>query len=159
MKIKIKYHDKDLTKLEKIEKGNWVDLRVSRIRYKIGNLWKEWDLKEKDYCYVQGQDMMFDLGISMQLPDGYEAVVVPRSSTYKNYKVVQTNSMGVIDNSYCGTNDVWLFPCKALYPSIIRHNDRVCQFRIQKIQPNFEFEEVEELENEDRSGFGSTGKN
>lgn len=157
MKIKIKYHDKDLTKLEKIDKGDWIDLRVSKVHYQVGNLWVEWDLKEKEYPYVQGQEMLLNLGVSMQLPEGHEAIIAPRGSTYKNYKVVQTNSIGVVDSSYCGNNDVWMFPCKALYPSIIRHNDRICQFRIQKIQPDFEFEEVEELENEDRSGFGSTG--
>ena len=93
----------------------------------------------------------------MELPEGYEAHVVPRSSTYKNFKIIETNSMGIIDNSYCGDNDQWFFPAYALEDTIINKNDRICQFRIVEKQPKINFEEVNELKNPDRGGHGSTG--
>ena len=93
----------------------------------------------------------------MQLPEGYEANVVPRSSTYKNYGILQTNSYGVIDNSYCGDGDIWKFPAYATRDTVIYENDRICQFRINKIQPSIEFVEMEKLDNKNRDGFGSTG--
>lgn len=93
----------------------------------------------------------------MKLPEGYEAHVVPRSSTFKNFGVLQTNSFGVIDNSYSGTNDIWRFPALAMRDTVIHEGDRICQFRIMKKQPQIEFVEVNELDEMDRGGIGSTG--
>ena len=95
----------------------------------------------------------------MQIPKGYEALMVPRSSTFKHFGIIQTNSMGVIDESYCGDNDQWHFPAYALRDTVIHVNDRICQFRIIKHQPEIEFQKVETLGNIDRGGIGSTGKN
>jgi dUTP pyrophosphatase len=91
------------------------------------------------------------------LPEGYEANIVPRSSTFKNFGIIQTNSFGVIDNSYSGDNDQWFFPVYALRDTVINKNDRICQFRLNKIQDSIEFTEVEHLNNIDRGGHGSTG--
>ena len=147
MQIKIKYHV-DIDRIEKIVVGDWIDLRAG-----------------KDTFVSTGEMKMIPLGISMELPDGYEAHVVPRSSTFKNYGIVMTNSIGIIDNSYCGDNDIWQFPAycvegkdKHKPGTTIHKNERICQFRIVKKQPEFEFFEVETLGNPDRNGFGSTGK-
>ncbi|MBR3770458.1 MAG: dUTP diphosphatase [Lachnospiraceae bacterium] len=140
--IKIKYHSDEIEKLTYIEgKSDWIDLRSA----------EEVELKQGEFCLIK-------LGVSMQLPAGYEAVVVPRSSTYKNFGIIQTNHMGVIDETYCGDNDVWMMPVLAVRDTVIHVNDRICQFRIQKHQPQITFEEVEVLGNEDRGGIGSTGK-
>lgn len=140
--IKIKYHSDEIEKLTYIEgKSDWIDLRAA----------EEVELK-------QGEFKLIKLGVSMQLPAGYEAVVVPRSSTYKNFGIIQTNHMGVIDETYCGDNDVWMMPVLAVRDTVIHVNDRICQFRIQKHQPQILFEEVEVLGNNDRGGIGSTGK-
>lgn len=140
--IKIKYHSDEIEKLTYIEgKSDWIDLRAA----------EEVELK-------QGEFKLIKLGVSMQLPAGYEAVVVPRSSTYKNFGIIQTNHMGVIDETYCGDNDVWMMPVLAMRDTVIHVNDRICQFRIQKHQPQILFEEVEVLGNADRGGIGSTGK-
>lgn len=139
-KIKIKYHA-DIDKIEKISVGDWVDLRCAEQTYMLAGTYK-----------------MISLGVSMQLPEGYEAIVLPRSSTFKNYGVLLANSMGVIDNSYCGDNDVWKFLAYATKDTCIPKNERICQFRIQKNQPEIEFEEVDHLGNEDRGGIGSTGR-
>lgn len=141
-KIKIKYFTDDIERLEKITKGDWIDLRAA----------KKIELNK-------GEFKLIPLGVAMQLPKGYEAHVVPRSSTFKNFGIIQTNSMGVIDESYCGDNDQWFFPAYALRDTVINANDRICQFRIMEHQPKLEFEEVEELLNDDRGGHGSTGKN
>lgn len=141
-KIKIKYFDKNIDKIKKINKGDWVDLRSAETIY----------LKK-------GEFRLIPLGVGMELPDGYEANIAPRSSTYKNFKVLQTNSFAVIDNSYSGDNDQWLYPVIAMEDTTINKNDRICQFRINKIQPEIEFEEVEHLDETNRGGFGSTGKN
>ena len=114
------------------------------------NTYDEIDLKA-------GEFKLISLGVSMQLPAGYEAHVVPRSSTFKNYGIIQTNHQGVIDNSYCGDNDVWKFPAYALKDTHINKYDRICQFRIIEKQPQIMFNEVETLGNEDRGGFGITG--
>ena len=142
-KIKIKYFDKDIEKLTYIGggKSNWIDLRSAETVH----------LKK-------GEFHLIPLGVGMILPDGYEANIVPRSSTYKNFKVLQTNSMAVIDNSYSGDNDQWLYPVIAMEDTVINKNDRICQFRINKIQPEIEFEEVKYLDDVSRGGFGSTGK-
>lgn len=139
--IKIKYFDNEIDKIEKISKGNWIDLRSAETTH----------LKK-------GEFHLIPLGVGMILPDGYEANIVPRSSTYKNFKVLQTNSMAVIDNSYSGDNDQWLYPVIAMEDTVINKNDRICQFRINKIQPEIEFEEVKYLDDVSRGGFGSTGK-
>jgi dUTP pyrophosphatase len=94
----------------------------------------------------------------MELPKGIEANVVPRSSTYKNFGIIQTNSMAIIDPLYCGNDDMWYFPAIALKDTTINKNDRICQFRINKVMPKVKFIEVNELENENRGGIGSTGK-
>lgn len=141
-KIKIKYRYPDITHIEKIKIGDWIDLRVA----------EDTHLKRDEFKLI-------DLGVAIQLPKGYEAIVVPRSSTFKNFKIIQANSMGVIDNSYCGPEDYWKFPAIALRDTVLHKNDRICQFRIQKIQPKLEFETVTDLNNTNRGGIGSTGTN
>lgn len=138
--IKIKYHNPDLKKLEYIGgKSDWIDLRSA-----------------EDVEMKAGEFRLISLGISMKLPEGYEAHIVPRSSTFKNFGVIQTNHCGIVDESYCGTNDVWKFPAYALRDTKISVNDRICQFRIEKHQPEIEFLEADVLENAERGGFGST---
>ena len=139
LNIKIKYFT-DIEKIKPTEKGDWTYLRAAETV----------ELKK-------GEFKLIPLGIGMELPEGYEAHVVPRSSTYKNFKIIETNSMGIIDNSYCGDNDQWFFPAYALEDTIINKNDRICQFRIMEKQPKINFEEVNELKNPDRGGHGSTG--
>ena len=140
MEIKVKYHT-DIIPLEVIDKGDWIDLRVA-----------------KDIELKAGQFELIPLGVSMQLPEGYEALVIPRSSTYKTWGVLQTNHVGLIDNSYCGDNDIWHFPALATRDVVIPKNTRICQFRVQKKMTNCTFTTVEHLGNADRNGFGSTGK-
>lgn len=139
-KIEIKYFDDEIDKIEKISKGDWIDLRAA-----------------ETIEIAKGTFALIPLGVGMKLPDGYEANIVPRSSTYKNLKILQTNCFAVIDNSYSGDNDQWMLPVVALDDTIIHKNNRICQFRINKIQPEIEFEEVEHLDNNDRGGIGSTG--
>ena len=140
--IQIKYFTDEIEKLTYIDgKSDWIDLRAA----------KEMELKA-------GQYAMIPLGVAMKLPEGYEAHIVPRSSTYKNYGLIQTNHMGVVDESYCGGNDQWHMPVYALRDTVIHVNDRICQFRIMEHQPKIVFEEVEALSAPDRGGFGSTGK-
>ena len=139
-KIKIKYHNPDIEKIEKISIGDWIDLRAA------------------EHVYLKAGDFkLISLGVSMKLPKGYEAHIVPRSSTFKNFGIIQTNHCGIVDNSYSGTNDIWKFPAYALRDTGIRAGDRICQFRIVKKMPSVRFEEVETLDNADRGGFGSTG--
>lgn len=138
--IKIKYHNSNIEKIGKINQGDWIDLRAAETV----------ELKKDEFKPIP-------LGVSMKLPDGYEAHIVPRSSTFKNFGVIQTNHMGVIDNSYSGTNDIWKFPAYALRNTVISEGDRICQFRIVEKMPEVNFEEVDELDNIDRGGFGSTG--
>lgn len=138
--IKIKYFTEEIDKVNKIDKGDWIDLRAA----------KTIELKA-------GEFKLIPLGVAMQLPEGYEAHVVPRSSTYKNFGIIQTNHQAVIDESYCGDNDQWFYPAYALRDTVINVNDRICQFRIMKKQPSINFEEVEVLGNDDRGGIGSTG--
>lgn len=139
--IRIKYHSDEIEKLTYIAgKSDWIDLRSA-----------------EHVVLKKGEFKLIKLGVSMQLPEGYEAVIVPRSSTYKNFGIIQTNHMGVVDETYCGDNDVWMMPALAIRDTEIKVNDRICQFRIQKHQPQITFEEVECLGNEDRGGIGSTG--
>ena len=139
--IKIKYHD-DILPIDMYENGDWIDLRAA-----------------EDVFMKAGDFRLISLGISMKLPEGYEAHIVPRSSTYKHWGIIQANHMGIVDNSYCGDNDIWKFAAIAIHDTMIYKNDRICQFRIEKKQPEFEFEEVDYLEDPDRGGFGSSGAN
>lgn len=141
MEIKIKYFT-DIEKIGKIEKGDWIDLRAA-----------------EDVTLKAGEFKLIPLGVAMELPHGYEAHIVPRSSTYKKFGIIQTNHQAVIDESYCGDNDQWLYPAYALRDTEIKKNDRICQFRIMEKQPTLDFIEVETLDNKDRGGFGSTGTN
>lgn len=140
--IKIKYFTDEIERLCYIGgKSDWIDLRAA-----------------KEVVMKAGEFQLIPLGIALELPSGYEAHVVPRSSTFKNYGIIQTNSMGIIDETYCGDNDQWFFPAYALRDTVIRVNDRICQFRIMEHQPVLAFEEVTALVREDRGGHGSTGK-
>lgn len=140
--IRIKYFTDQIEKLRYIDgKSDWIDLRAA-----------------EDITLKAGEFKLVPLGVAMQLPEGYEAHVVPRSSTFKNFGILQVNSMGVIDTSYCGDNDQWFMPVLAMRDTEIHVNDRICQFRIMKNQPQIDFELVEHLDGEDRGGFGSTGK-
>lgn len=142
MDIKIKYFTDKIEKLRYIDgKSDWIDLRCA-----------------EEITLKKGEWKLIPLGIAMELPRGYEAHVVPRSSTFKNFGIIQTNSMGVIDASYCGDNDQWYLPALAVRDTEIHVNDRICQFRIVENQPKIDFCEVATLEGKDRGGFGSTGK-
>lgn len=138
--IKVKYFDQDIEKINKIAIGDWIDLRAA----------KAFELKQFDFALIP-------LGVGMKLPEGYEANVVPRSSTFKNFGILQTNSYGVIDESYCGNEDQWFFPALAMRDTIIQKGDRICQFRINKKMETVEILEVEELDEVSRGGIGSTG--
>lgn len=139
--IKIKYFSEDIDRLDYIDgKSDWIDLRAS-------------DTVE----LAAGEFKLIPLGVAMQLPSGYEAHVVPRSSTFKNYGILQVNSCGVIDGSYCGDGDMWYMPVYATRDTLIHKNDRICQFRIMQNQPKIVFEETSSLENKNRGGFGTTG--
>lgn len=140
MKIRIKYFNKDLPKVNKITQGDWIDLRAA-----------------KDVEIKQGEFALIPLGVAMELPEDYEAHVVPRSSTFKNFGIIETNSIGVIDESYKGDNDQWFFPAYALRDTKIEFGERICQFRIMEKMPEVEFVEVLTLNNPDRQGHGSTG--
>ena len=105
----------------------------------------------------KGEFRLIPLGVAMELPEGFEALIAPRSSTFKNFKIIQANSLGIIDGSYCGDNDQWMFPAIALEDTHIHVGDRICQFRIVRNQPSLFFFTVENLNNKDRGGIGSTG--
>ena len=140
MELKVKYHA-DIDPIEKTERGDWIDLRAA-----------------EDVEMKAGEFKLIPLGVSMKLPPNYEALVVPRSSTFKHWGILQTNHCGVIDNSYCGDNDVWMFPALATRDVLIEKNSRICQFRIQKKMEDTTITTVEHLEGADRGGFGSSGK-
>ena len=141
--IKIQYLDDSIHRLEYIDgKSDWIDLRAA----------EDVELKE-------GEFRLIPLGVAMQLPEGYEAHIIPRSSTYKNFGIIQSNHMGLVDESYFGPNDWWYMPAIALRDTKICKNDRICQFRIEKHQPTLIFNEVSALTGKDRGGIGSTGKN
>lgn len=142
IKIDIKYHSNDIEKLRYIDnKSDWIDLRSAQ----------KYELKAGDFVLI-------NLGVSMKIPEGYEAHIAPRSSTFKTWGILQTNSVGVVDNSYSGDNDIWMMPVYATRDTVIEINDRVCQFRIMEKQNLAGFNEVEKLDDTDRGGFGSTGK-
>jgi dUTP pyrophosphatase len=142
MEIKIKYFANNIDKVEKIDKGDWIDLRAAQ-----------------NISLKAGEFKLIPLGVGMKLPEGYEAYLAPRSSTFKKWGIIQTNSIGVIDESYCGDEDQWMMPVFAIKDTEIKVNDRICQFRISKKQPEVSFTEVKELLDETRGGFGSTGTN
>lgn len=139
--IKIKYKE-GVDPITVLPNGDWIDLRCA----------EDTTLKAGEFKYIP-------LGVAMQLPEGFEAIVVPRSSTFAKYGVLQTNSIGVIDNSYCGNNDWWHFPALAMRDTFIPKNARICQFRLLPNQMNIIMQKVNHLSNNDRGGFGSTGTN
>ncbi len=138
--IKVRY----LTEQEPLQyvegKSDWIDLRAAC-----------------DVHFEAGEFRLIPLGIAVQLPEGYEAHVAPRSSTFKHFGLLQVNGVGVVDGSYCGDNDEWFVPMLATREVTVRKGDRICQFRLMKNQPPLKFEAVGHLEGEDRGGFGSTG--
>lgn len=142
LEIKVKYFDDKFESLESIEKGDWVDLRAA-----------------EDIALEKGDFALVPLGIAMEIPKGYEAHLVPRSSTFKKWGIIQTNSIGIIDNSYSGDNDQWMMPVLAMRNTYIAKGDRICQFRVMENQPKLSFLRVDKLEGPDRGGFGSTGTN
>lgn len=138
-RILVKYFG-DVEHIGKIAVGDWIDLRAA-----------------EDVHMKAGEYKMFPLGVAMQLPAGYEAIVAPRSSTFKKYGIILVNSIGIIDESYCGDNDQWQYLAYAVRDTFIPKNERICQFRIIKHQPEIELVEVDSLGNADRGGIGSTG--
>lgn len=140
--ILVRYHNNNIDKIEKLSKGDWIDLRAAETV----------ELKAGDFKIIS-------LGVSMKLPEGYEAHIVPRSSTFKKWGILQTNHMGVIDNSYSGDNDIWGMPVLAMRDTIINENDRICQFRIVERMGHIQMTEADRLDGTDRGGFGSTGDN
>lgn len=140
--IKVKYHIDGLESVSQAHDFEWVDLRCA----------EDVELKKGDFKYI-------DLGVSIALPAGYEAILAPRSSTFKNYGIIQTNSIGIIDYLYRGDGDKWMMPVYATRDTVIHKNDRICQFRIQECQPPLNIIEVDNMEDENRGGLGSTGVN
>ena len=139
-KIKIKYLP-GATRMKKVEKGDLIDCYA----------YETVELKK-------GESALINLGFACELPQGYEAHLYPRSSTFKNFKVLMTNSVGLIDSSFCGENDIWKMAVYAIEDTVIKAGERPCQFRIMECQPDIEFEEVDSLNNEERGSFGSTGR-
>lgn len=148
LKVKVKYVDVDETKddayqpLQAIAIGDWIDVRSAETV----------ELKKGDFAEIS-------LGFAMEIPFGFEAHLCPRSSTTKKFGVLQTNAPGVIDNSYCGDNDIWKMPVLAIRDTVIHRGDRIGQFRLVERMPVLSFETVKTLGNPDRGGLGSTGRN
>lgn len=140
LELKIKYFNKESTRISKIEKGDWIDLRSAETI----------EMKK-------GEFKLIPLGVAMKLPDNHEAIIAPRGSTYKNFGIIETNSIGVVDNIYSGDDDQWFFPAYALRDTTINFDDRICQFRIQKRMPKLDIVEVEKMSGASRGGHGSTG--
>lgn len=149
LSIKIKYHA-DIYPIRQVPDSDWIDLRAA-----------------EDVFIPLGETRKISLGVSMELPEGYEAIIAPRSSTFKNLGLFLTNGIGIIDNAYHGDNDIWQFPARCEEQrtmmngkagTLVRKNDRICQFRLLENQPRISFAEVDHLEGEDRGGFGSTGR-
>ena len=140
LNILVRYHA-DIPPLEKLPQGDWIDLRAA----------ERAEMK-------QGEYRLISLGVSMRLPEGFEAHIVPRSSTFKRWGVLMANSMGVIDESYCGDGDIWYFPALAMRDTFIEKGDRICQFRVTPKMPETALETVELLSTPDRGGLGSTGE-
>ena len=140
--IKIKYFDPDMPRLESNDWGDWIDVRAA-----------------EEYHLPANTHALIDLGFACKLPEGYEAHLAPRSSSFKKWGFIVTNSIGIIDNSYCGDNDIWKLSIYTTRETTINKYDRIAQFRIIKKQPDIIFKEVETLNSESRGGFGSTGVN
>ena len=140
--LKIKYFDKEIEKIKKTETGDWIDLRSAA-----------------NMTLKKGEFALIPLGVGMILPEGYEAHIVPRSSTFKNWKILQVNSTGIIDNSYSGDDDQWMMPVYATEDTEIKKGDRNCQFRIMEKMPHIEIKDVKHLNIKSRGGSGPTGKN
>ena len=140
MNVYIKYFSDEIEPVEKITKGDWIDLRAA-----------------ENVSMKAGEYRLIPLGIAVKLPEGYEAHIAPRSSTFKNFGLLQVNGVGVVDGSYCGDDDQWFVPMLATRDTAVRKGDRICQFRIMKNQPEICFEEVPHLSEENRGGFGSPG--
>lgn len=141
--IEIYYHSQEIEKLTYIDgKSDWIDLRSA-----------------EEVSLSAGEFHMLDLGISLRLPDGYEAIVAPRSSAFRNFGIIQVNSIGIIDESYGkeSTDDRWMYPILAMRDTVIHVNDRIAQFRILEHQPKLRFKEVGPRRGDARGGFGSTG--
>lgn len=179
--INVKYFNKDMTKLNKTDKGDWIDLRcvggmfidtfntinddfgspiLKREVEKIPVEWEEGNFegeKVKFFRYGKGDFMLLDLGVAQELPEGHEAYIAPRGSSYKNFTIIQTNSPGVVDEIYKGDNDKWFMPVLAMQDGFIIFNERVCQYRIQRKMEQVKLTPVDKLENEDRGGHGSSG--
>ena len=141
-KLYVKYFSKDLKPIKQAHKKEWFDLRAA-----------------DDYVIYPGDMAYIRLGVAIQLPDGYEAILAMRSSASRKYGIIPANGIGVIDNKYCGDNDEWIIPVVNFtdYKSYVKKNDRICQFKVVEQQPVFDIITVEELRNVDRGGFGSTG--
>lgn len=139
--IYIQYFHDDSPRLEKISKGNWIDLYLA-----------------ENVMLASGQRAYLPLGVAMELPEGYEAIMAPRSSTFKRWGLLETNSIGIIDSTFCGPEDEWKMPVLATRDVKIPKGTRLCQFRIQKEQPEINFLEVKKLRNKNRDGLGSTGE-
>lgn len=140
--VKVKYHVDGLEPISQAHSGEWCDLRCA----------EDVELKKGDFKYI-------DLGVSIALPAGYEAIIAPRSSTFKNYGLLMSNSVGVVDYLYRGNEDRWMMPVYATRDTVIHKNDRICQFRIQECQPPLNIISVDNMEDESRGGLGSTGVN
>lgn len=140
--MRVKYFNREMTKLEAIEQGNWIDVRCA---------------SKEDIVLKKGEYKMIPLGFALELPTGWEGHLAPRSGTYKNYKLLQTNSVGVVDDSYIGDNDQWHMPVYATDDTVIKFNERIGQFRVMEVMPKLNLIEVDHFGNEDRGGFGSTG--
>lgn len=138
--IRIKYL-RGIQKIERFNVGDWIDLRAA-----------------EDVEMKAGEFRLIPLGVAMELPKGYEALVAPRSSTFKKMRILLANSIGIIDESYKGDNDEWHFPAYAVEDTVIHKNERICQFRIIQHQPLIHLLEVDKLGNADRGGLGSTGR-
>lgn len=138
--LKVKYHT-DIDPIRQVDGSDWIDLRSA-----------------EDVLLQAGQYKRISLGISVELPEGYEAHILPRSSTFEKYGILLVNGAGIVDNSYRGDNDIWQFPAYATRDCFIPKNARICQFRIMQNQPNLAIQTVEVLGNDDRSGFGHSGE-
>ena len=138
--LKVKYHT-DIDPIGQVDGSDWIDLRSA-----------------EDVLLQAGQYKRISLGISVELPEGYEAHILPRSSTFEKYGILLVNGAGIVDNSYRGDNDIWQFPAYATRDCFIHRNARICQFRIVKNQENLSIQTVEVLGNADRKGFGHSGE-
>lgn len=155
MKIRVKYFGGMKNhRLNQISIGDYIDVRVDRVYINGEKI--DWD-KDNKVKYKSGDEIKAYLGVAMELPEGFEAMVVPRGSTFKNFGVIQVNSPGIIDNSYCGDNDEWFIPFFCLKDGVMERFDRVAQFRVIKSMGDIRVFEVEKLNNKDRGGHGSTG--